>query len=202
MGSITALIDSSGNIVQTYRYDSFGNIITSTGSLTQPYTYTGREYDSETGLYYFRARYMNPKTGRFLQEDPIWFDNLYAYCGNNPLNLVDPYGYCSIASGKNNVPSWMFALGALSIATPYPGDEEIIWASIGIYVGAVLVRNAWDDIIKYNPHTKNQRPSSLPKHEEGLARKQRDSHGGEKGDNKRQPYGKRPPNWKGPWPPK
>ncbi|MDD5492517.1 MAG: RHS repeat-associated core domain-containing protein, partial [bacterium] len=91
LGSITALVYQNGNIAQTYRYDSFGNI-SSTGSLSQPYTYTGREYDSETGLYYYRARYMDPKTGRFLQQDPIWSKNLYPYVRNNPLNLIDPYG--------------------------------------------------------------------------------------------------------------
>ncbi len=92
LGSITALVDQNGNIAQTYRYDSFGNIINSSGTITQPFTYTGREYDSETGLYYYRARYMDPKAGGFLQEDPIWDTNAYAYCYNNPLNLVDPNG--------------------------------------------------------------------------------------------------------------
>lgn len=92
LGSITALVDASGNIVQTYRFDSFGNIINSSGTISQPFTYTGREYDQETGLYYYRARYMDPKSGRFLQEDPIFDENLYSYCANNPLNYVDPFG--------------------------------------------------------------------------------------------------------------
>lgn len=92
LGSNTALVDQNGNIAQTYRYDSFGNIISSTGSLSQPYTYTGREYDTETGLYYYRARYYDAKIGRFLQEDPVWGQNLYSYCGNDPINLLDPLG--------------------------------------------------------------------------------------------------------------
>jgi RHS repeat-associated protein len=95
LGSITALVDQNGNIAQSYRYDSFGNILSTTGSLTQPYTYTGRELDSETGLFYYRARYYDPKIGRFLQEDPVWDENLYGYCFSNPLNLVDPYGLYS-----------------------------------------------------------------------------------------------------------
>jgi RHS repeat-associated protein len=96
---VTSITDSNNNIVQSYQYDSFGNIVNQTGStpnggqaLTQPYTYTGREYDPETGLYYYRARYYDPKIGRFLQEDPVWDVNLYPYVGNNPLNWVDPWG--------------------------------------------------------------------------------------------------------------
>ncbi|MDD5131029.1 MAG: hypothetical protein PHH44_00005, partial [bacterium] len=109
LGSITALVDQSGNIAQTYRYDSFGNILNQTGTLDQPFTYTGREYDSETGLYYYRARYYDAKIGRFLQEDPIWSKNLYSYCANNPLNYVDPFGLKLIFKGwysERNAIDW------------------------------------------------------------------------------------------------
>ena len=58
-----------------------------------PYMYTAREYDIETGLYYYRARYYNPYIGRFLQIDPAYQGmNWYAYCGNNPVNCTDPTG--------------------------------------------------------------------------------------------------------------
>jgi RHS repeat-associated protein len=121
LGSITALITSNGTIAQTYRYDSFGNILSTTGSLTQPYTYTGREYDPETGLYYYRARYYDPKIGRFLQEDPVESTNLYEYCYSNPLNLVDPYGLFS----------WKyFGIGVLK------GTGYLVG---GVAVGAVIV---------------------------------------------------------------
>jgi RHS repeat-associated protein len=57
--------------------------------------FTGREWDPETGLYYYRARYYDPKIGRFISEDPIDFEggvNFYSYVENNPVNLVDPEG--------------------------------------------------------------------------------------------------------------
>ena len=61
-----------------------------------PYMYTAREYDIETGLYYYRARYYNPYIGRFLQTDPAYQGmNWYAYCGNNSMNRVDPSGMVS-----------------------------------------------------------------------------------------------------------
>jgi len=82
--------------MQTYDYDSFGNPKSTTQTITQPYTYTAREYDPETGLYFYRARQYDAKTGRFLQKDPIGFSagdvNQYRYVGNSPTNATDPSG--------------------------------------------------------------------------------------------------------------
>ena len=69
---------------------------TSTNYLKNPFTFTGREYDAETGCYYYRARYYCPGTGRFLSEDPIGFrgldTNFYRYVLNNPVRFSDPTG--------------------------------------------------------------------------------------------------------------
>jgi RHS repeat-associated protein len=96
LGSITSLSNSAGSLAQTYGYDSFGKQTSSSGSLTNPFQYTGREFDTETNLYFYRARYYDPTTGRFPSEDPAGFSsdslNFYAYVSNNPLVFSDPSG--------------------------------------------------------------------------------------------------------------
>ena len=100
LGSIAALTDERGRMVQNYQYDSYGNLHDRQNRIKQPYTYTGREYDRETGLYYYRARYYDSETGRFISRDPLGFVggdvNLYGYVQNNPINWVDPYGLSMI----------------------------------------------------------------------------------------------------------
>jgi RHS repeat-associated protein len=93
LGSTTGLANSSGSLVDSTSYDSFGN---ASSNLSTRYTYTGREYDNFTGLYYYRARFYDAKLGRFISEDPIGFAggdvNLYGYVRNNSINLKDPRG--------------------------------------------------------------------------------------------------------------
>jgi RHS repeat-associated protein len=99
LGSVTSLSNGSGSIAQTYTFDSFGNQTGSSGSLTNPFRYTARESDTETGLYYYRARYYDPGTGRFLSEDPIGFNagsDFYTYVGNSSTNFLDPKGLLQV----------------------------------------------------------------------------------------------------------
>jgi len=91
LGSVIALSNVNGEIVERYSYDVFGEPNRTT-DVNNPYLFTGRRYDNESGLYYYRARYYSADIGRFLQPDPIPALNLYAYCGNNPINLIDPSG--------------------------------------------------------------------------------------------------------------
>jgi RHS repeat-associated protein len=91
---VVGLTDSVANVVERYSYDVFGQ--PNRGSdMNNPYMFTGRRYDPETALYYYRARYYDYYTGRFLQPDPIGYTagvNLYSYCSNNPVGLADPTG--------------------------------------------------------------------------------------------------------------
>src|SRR5262249_12834529 len=92
LGSVSSLTSGAGAVAQSYTYDSYGNLTASSGSVSNPFQYTGREFDSETGLYFDRARYYDPTVGRFLSEDPIGFNgstDLYEYVVNNPTNFVD-----------------------------------------------------------------------------------------------------------------
>jgi uncharacterized protein RhaS with RHS repeats len=66
LGSVTALTNSSGNTVEVYEYDVYGRVGASVPAHPNRFMFTGREYDKETGLYYYRARYYNPQIGRFL----------------------------------------------------------------------------------------------------------------------------------------
>ena len=67
-GSVTALIQD-GVVTDAYRYDAYGNLIERSGDSNNPYRYNGEAYSEETGLYYQRARYMNPETGTFISMD-------------------------------------------------------------------------------------------------------------------------------------
>jgi len=95
LGSVVALTDHNGDTVQVYEYDVYGQAGSSDPEHPNRFLFTGREFDKETGLYYYRARYYNPQIGRFLQADRVGYGagmNLYRYCLNNPLNWGDPFG--------------------------------------------------------------------------------------------------------------
>ena len=118
-GDVMAILDASGSPVVTYTYDAWGKPLTVTGALAttlgthNPLRYRGYVYDTETELYYLQSRYYNPNTGRFLNADAFTStgqgftgNNMFAYCGNNPVNRSDPTGEAW----------WHWAIGAAIVA--------------------------------------------------------------------------------------
>lgn len=98
-GNVRTLTNGVGAITDTYSYDAFGSQVSHTGSTLNNYLYRGEQYDSDLSLYYLRARYYNPLTGRFLSRDPDDHGQLdpnqlhkYLYADGDPANGVDPTG--------------------------------------------------------------------------------------------------------------
>jgi RHS repeat-associated protein len=107
LGSVSSLSNAAGVLAQTYTFDSFGNQTASSGSLTNPFRYTGREFDTEIGLYFYRTRYFDSQAGRFLSEDLLEFAggrNFYVYTRNRPIDLVDPSGMTPTNSSNGAPP--------------------------------------------------------------------------------------------------
>jgi RHS repeat-associated protein len=93
LNSVVQTTNASATVTLTRDYDPFGNPLA--GSANGGYAFTGRDWDAEINLYYYRARYYDPSVGRFLSEDPIGLQggpNLYTYVLNNPGRYRDPSG--------------------------------------------------------------------------------------------------------------
>ncbi len=101
LGSIIALSEKHGHAVREYRYSAFGLPEDHRGD-PQPYRYTGREWDKEVGLYFYRTRYYAARAGRFVQEDPLGLAagiNVYSYVNGRPLIFSDPFGLQAAYAG-------------------------------------------------------------------------------------------------------
>ncbi len=152
LGSIVAITNNSGTIVSEYKYDSFWNVenIYWDESLENTILYTGREYDKEINLYYYRARYYSSDLWRFISRDPIGqVDdvNIYSYVANNPVMFRDPMG-----TDKK-------IYNSTDLLNTYKSDavEELsywwylpkFWYSTLAYPIKSTWTNSWN--IKYNP---------------------------------------------------
>ncbi len=140
--SVTALTDENGNIVETYEYTAFGlmtilngqGVTISESTVDNPYGYTGRRWDGESGLWYYRNRMYSAKLGRFMQRDPAGYMdglNLYAYVRNNPIIFTDPEGLMTKAA-------WDYTTGLGTDGAQWYADKYIETGNPLYFVGGVL----------------------------------------------------------------
>jgi len=158
VGSVHAIVNAAGTVIDQIVYDSFGNVLSETNAAAgDRFKFTSREWDSETGLYYSRARYYSPSLGIFISQDPIGFaggdTNLNRYVGNSPLMYSDPFGLTamvetSLVSDAGKRAASAFAAGTIGYACGYleawynhdpnPALAAAQEAVVGATVGAVL----------------------------------------------------------------
>lgn len=131
--SVTGLADASGTLVNTYKYDAFGERVTRSENIENIYTYNGEQNDPETGLIYLRNRYYDPHIGRFLTPDPLQglLDspqslNPYSFVENNPINFIDPLGLAS----------WKQRLWEGTVATIGLAANIVSMAGAGVLIAA------------------------------------------------------------------
>jgi RHS repeat-associated protein len=170
-GSVRDVINSQGQLLNHIRYDSFGNITSQTNANVDfRFGYTGREFDEETGLYYYRARYYDASIGRFISEDPMGFgagdSNLYRYVGNSATNYTDPTGnfmipwYVGVTAtlvGSMTIAGALYPNPAQTPTTPCDNDPtdnagkravvEFI-SSLGLGILSNLVKGVASSILK------------------------------------------------------
>jgi RHS repeat-associated protein len=171
-GTVKDVIDNTGIVIDHITYDSFGQIVGQTSSINLRFAYTGREFDGETGQYYYRARYYDAADGRFISEDPISFNagdtNLSRYVSNKPINFTDPSGLEVLApiapvtptlpvTPTSNIPN--FKLPSIP-AIPNPLFlAPLLWGTI--FARPTATENLAD--IKRNPDTTTADPDTTLK---------------------------------------
>jgi RHS repeat-associated protein len=141
LGTVRDVVNSVDNLINSFGYDSFGQIAGQTNPNLDDIAFAGREYDKETGLYYYRARYYDPSLGRFISQDPIGFGgqdaNLYRYVGNNPVNATDPSGL--IAAIEYNVVTKKVSFGPTgSFAGAVTGFFQGFGATSLLFISNIL----------------------------------------------------------------
>ncbi|MEL6636596.1 MAG: RHS repeat-associated core domain-containing protein [Bacteroidota bacterium] len=159
IGSTVLLSDDSGQLVEQYDYDAYGAVSffdaadspLVSSAVGNPILFTGQYYDTEVGLYYFRARHYAPALGRFLQRDPLDYadgPSLYEYTFSNPTNWIDPLG---LSSNPCDKPWWEDcvvggALGALGGLVTGGPVGAVAGGAIGCVSSTVFGTNPLDDI--------------------------------------------------------
>nr|WP_319392652.1 RHS repeat-associated core domain-containing protein [uncultured Desulfobacter sp.] len=146
--SVKAILDAGAALVESYNYNPFGLMmisddqgtdITTTGStIGNPFGYTGRRWDNDSGLWYYRNRMYSASLGRFMQRDPAGYVdglNLYTYVLNNPLRYTDPDGLMARDAWDSIDPTLASIKGGIS---DYLADRGLENYEQGYYVAAAI----------------------------------------------------------------
>lgn len=153
-GSVVGLMSESGSVTDTYTYDAFGNLLKSTGGTENNYRYCGEQFDSTTGLYYLRARYMDASTGRFISQDsyagsiddPVSLHK-YLYANSNPVMYIDPSGYEGTAIEAVGSCSIVSALASTNTLNAVGILKSIMSSLAATYVTVSCTYDILDDIV-------------------------------------------------------
>ena len=156
-GDILKVYNNSKNTVASFSYDSYGNILSESGSMSDKihFRYRGYYYDEETGFYYLQSRYYDPSICRFISadqyelvgtlSDTVGQLNLYAYCNNNPIMYTDPSGEFLITASM--VISWIITTGIFAVSGGISAHlmGQSFWRGFaaGAAVGAVVGGDFW-----------------------------------------------------------
>jgi RHS repeat-associated protein len=139
LGSTRALSDTSGNLINTYNYQAFGELLNSTGVSQNKYLFTGEQFDSVLGDYYNRARYYSPAIGRFTKVDtfeghrtnPITLHD-YLYANSNPVGYVDPSGFSSLSEQVAAMDVWNILQTGYRISNGFLGTLDKVNTVVNI----------------------------------------------------------------------
>src|SRR5208283_3046278 len=164
-GTVRLLTDATGTVTHTYDYDAWGNTVNTTGSTPNVYLYRGEQYDPDLGLYYFRARYLDPWSGRFLTRAPSDGKitrpaslHPYLYVEGNPVNFIDPTGHPNMfetgilievrTSAMPEIQALAVGAGAWAIhAAEVAADIAVDLADAAAEEASADLAAAWDDIV-------------------------------------------------------
>jgi RHS repeat-associated protein len=150
-GSVRSLSDVGGTKTDTYDYDAWGNAVNSTGTTPNAYLYRGEQFDSDLGLYYLRARYFNPLSGRFLTRDSDVNDALihpitlhrYMYGNSDPVDIYDPSGH----GGNSFTYASIMAFLTLKVAPLVEATGIMTRGQLSYGISSIMRAAYWHDLL-------------------------------------------------------
>ncbi|MCR5750426.1 MAG: RHS domain-containing protein, partial [Kiritimatiellae bacterium] len=167
LGSVLAVTDANGNLVERYEYDAWGKVLSVTdadgnalsrSAIGNRILWQAREYSWTTGLYYFRNRWYDPTIGRWISKDPIGIQgglNLYEFCGCAVLNSIDPFGYAWIRTRLLDVKG-----ASLCSRVNLPGNFDLRHREIFFEDGEVCEK--YPKSVGYGPNGVHEDVAGIP----------------------------------------